>query len=69
MKVYEKAQSLCEEFTDDVLFDKTRLSLVVNVKREFFGILKKELSKLKYELVFTKSFDSTSTITCGFQLK
>lgn len=68
MQVYDKAKGLCEEFTDYVLIDKTRHSIIVNIKKEFFGIIKKELEKLGYTLVFTKTLPEINTITCTFKL-
>lgn len=68
MKVYEKAVSVCEEFTDSVLFDKTRYSIIVNIKVDYFRTVKKELEKLGYKLIFTNRFENNETITCTFKL-
>lgn len=69
MKVYEQAVGLCEEFTDFVLFDKHRMSIITNIDIIYFRTLKKEIEKLGYVLCFTKSFQNINTITCGFTLK
>lgn len=68
MKVHEKAVSVCEEFTDNVLFDRTRYSIVVNIKVDYFRTVKKELEKLGYKLIFTNRFEDSETITCTFKL-
>lgn len=68
MTVYERAQAICEEFTDYVLLDKTRHSIVVNMQKEHFKIVTKELGKLGYKLSFTKTLDDINTITCTYTL-
>lgn len=66
--MHEKAIGVCEEFTDYVLVDKTRHSIVVNLKKDYFKIVYKELKKLNYELVFSTTLDNINTITCTFKL-
>ena len=68
MGVCERGVHVCEEFTDFVLFDKTRMSIVTNIDIEFFKTIKKEMEKLGYRLVFTKSFKDMESITCVFEL-
>lgn len=68
MTVYDRARSLCEEFTDYVLFDKTRHSIIVNINKEHFKIITKELGKLGYKLIFTKTLNEINTITCTYSL-
>ena len=67
MKTYNRARGICEEFSDHVLYDKTRHSLIVNVDQKYFKIIKKELDRLGYTLVFTKAFSDSDTITCAFK--
>lgn len=67
MKVCDHGVGICEEFTDLVLFDKTRSSIVVNSNIKFFKTIKKEMSKLNYQIVFTKTFKDLDTITCVFK--
>jgi len=69
MKTSEKAVGICEEFTDFVLFDKTRLSIVTNIEKIYFRIIKQEMEKLGYVLIFTNAFKDINTITCGFKIK
>lgn len=69
MEAYEKAKCLCEEFTDCVLLDRTRHSILINIDKAFFRVVKKELEKLGYMLVFTKALHDGTTITCSFKLE
>lgn len=69
MKVYERAVGLCEEFTDFVLVDKRRNSIITNIDIIHFKTIKREVEKLGYILFFTNSFKNINTITCGFTLK
>jgi len=68
VKVYDRAAGLCEEFTDYVLVDKTRHSIIVNIDVKYFRTIKKELEKLGYTLVFTKQMQTSETITLTFTL-
>lgn len=68
MKLHEKAKLLCEEFSNDVIFDKTRYSIVINIEVKYLRIIKKEMEKLNYKLVFTKNFKALDTITLCFTL-
>lgn len=66
MKLYEKAKLLCDEFSNDVIFDKTRYSIVINIDVKYLRIIKKEMEKLNYNLVFAKNFNTLNTITLCF---
>jgi predicted RNA-binding protein with PIN domain len=68
VKVYDRAVGLCEEFTDYVLVDRTRHSIIVNIDVEYFRTVKKELERLGYTLVFTKKMETNETITLTFTL-
>jgi hypothetical protein len=68
MEAYVKAKLLCEEFTDYVLFDKTRHSIIISVKKEYFRTITKELDKLGYKLIFTKTLEDINNITCTYTL-
>ena len=59
MNVHERAEWFCEEFTDYVLVDRTRHSIIVNIKKDYFKIVYQELQKLDY----------INTITCTFKQK
>jgi hypothetical protein len=66
VKVYEKALSLCEEFTDCILYDTARRSIVVNVSAAYLNVIESELSKLDYKLIFTNQLNTSDTVTCTF---
>jgi hypothetical protein len=64
VKVYEKALSLCEEFTDCILYDSERRSIVINIEASHLDIVEEELSKLDYKLIFTSN--TSDSVTCTF---
>lgn len=66
MKAYEKALALIEEFTDCILYDQARRSIVVNVDLDHLIILEKELKKLDYSIIFTNHSNHTNKVTCTF---
>lgn len=69
MKVHEKAKALCEEFSDNVIYDRTRHSIIINIDVCYLRIVKKEMEKLNYILSFSKNFKHLETITLCFTLK
>ena len=69
MKTHQKAVCLCEEFTDFVLQDKSRLSIVTNIDVAYFRVLKQEMEKIGYTVFFCKTFKDINTITVGFVIK
>jgi hypothetical protein len=68
VEVHEKAVGICQEFTDYILFDRTRHSIIVNIETRYFKYIIKELKKLGYSLIFTKQFKDNNTITCTFKI-
>ena len=56
-----KGSSLCEEFSDYVLYDESCNSILVNIDEEYFG-----LKKLGYTLVFKTRLHATNSLTCTF---
>jgi len=64
--ISEKAFSLVEEFTDFLLFDDIRKSIVVNVKRDYVKTIKLELSKLHYDLVHQSTIEGSISYTLVF---
>lgn len=66
MKLSEKAKSLCDEFSDNVIYDHTRHSIIINIDVEHLRVLKKEMEKLKYMIKFSKHFKHLNTITICF---
>lgn len=67
MKVSEKAKAFCEEFSDNVICDRTRHSIIVNIDPQHLRVVKKEMAKMKYNIVFSKYFKVVNTITICFQ--
>ena len=43
--------SICEEFTDVILVDHNKNSIIINVKKKWFRSLDTRLRSLKFELV------------------
>ena len=44
-------ESVCEEFTDAILVDHRKNSVIINVKRQWFSALNSRLKALRFELV------------------
>ncbi len=61
-----RASSLCEEFSDYVLFDEYFESVLLNVDVEYFATVFRELRKLGYVLVFKTRIKTTNSLTCTF---
>ena len=43
--------AVCEEFTDTILVDKKKNSIIVNVKKQWFTMLNKRLLSMRCKLV------------------
>lgn len=55
--------SICEEFTDTILVDKKKNSVVVNVKKQWFSSLNNRLLSMKCTLVHKTLVGSSYTCT------
>ena len=55
-----------EEFTDFVLIDKKRQSVILKIKTDFFKTVYKEYKKLGFKLVHVTKFNNEQGITCVF---
>jgi hypothetical protein len=66
MQVLCRAKALCEEFSDFVLCDNVRHSIIINTDKEYLPILVKELKRLSFRLIFVTKFTHNDTITCAF---
>jgi len=64
--VRERASSFLEEFTDFILEDKNRRSLVVNIKKDYFRTIYYELKKIGYQLVHKSTIKSGESFTLVF---
>lgn len=58
-----RAYTLLEEFTDFVLIDEVRDSVVLNAKDEYVKIINYELRKFKYKLVHKSEVGTTNSFT------
>lgn len=59
--------SFGEEFTDFVLVDEKRNSIVINIKTEFFKIVFLEYKRMGFKLVHVTKFkDEEKGMTCVF---
>jgi len=61
-----RAHYLLEEFTDFVLEDDIRGSIVVNVKADYYNVVNYELRKLGYRLIHKSLINNTNTFTLVF---
>lgn len=61
-----RAHAILSEFTDFVLEDEIRDSVVVNVDIQHFKIVRYELRKLGYTLIHKSQIDNTETFTLVF---
>lgn len=57
---------MLSEFTDFILEDEIRESIVVNVDIQHFKIVRYELRKLGYTLIHKSQIDDTETFTLVF---
>ncbi len=62
----EKAFTLGEEFTDFVLVDEKRKSVILNIEKEYFKTIYKEYKKLGFKLTHITKFKGEKGITCVF---
>jgi len=61
-----RANALCEEFSDYVIYDSEFESILFNVPYEHFKTVHLELSKLGFILVFKTRIKKTNSLTCTF---
>ena len=61
-----KGHSLCEEFSDYVLYDNRNDSILVNIHEQYTSIVIRELKKIGYKLVFQTKLNLTNSYTCTF---
>lgn len=65
-----RVESILKEFTDFVLVDKDRDSIVVNVRSEYYGIISYELRKYGYRLIHKSSVDNKlKSLTLVFMIQ
>ena len=61
-----RASTLCEEFSDYVIYDDNSDSVLVNIHEDYFPIIYRELLKIGYVLVFRTYIETTNSLTCTF---
>ena len=66
MDVRVRACSFLEEFTDFILEDKNRGSLIVNIHSDYFKTIFLELRKIGYVLVHKSTIKSGESFTLVF---
>ena len=62
----ERAYTFGEEFTDFVLVDEQRQSIILNIEKEYFKTIYKEYKKLGFKLVHVTRFNDEQGVTCVF---
>ena len=55
--------AVCEEFTDTMLVDNKKGSIIVNVKKQWFAALNRRLLSMKCKLVHKSPISSGYTCT------
>lgn len=59
--------SFGEEFTDVILVDEKRNSIIINIKTDFFKTVFREYKKMGFKLVHVTKFkDEEKGMTCVF---
>jgi len=61
-----RANALCEEFSDYVIYDSELNSILFNIPFQHFDTIHFELEKLGYILVFKTRIKKTNSLTCTF---
>jgi hypothetical protein len=61
-----RANALCEEFSDYVIYDSELNSILFNIPYQYFQTIHIELGKLGYILVFKTRIKKTNSLTCTF---
>lgn len=67
MKELDFVQSICEEFTDIIITDKKKNSIILHIPAKYFKALNSRLTEKGFELIFKKSVSKGSyTVTYAF---
>jgi hypothetical protein len=62
-KILNIVTSICEEFTDVILVDHNKNSVIINVQKKWFKTLNMRLISLKFELVHKTTIKTGYTCT------
>jgi len=63
MSTISAISAICEEFTDAMLVDHKKGSIIVNVKKQWFSCLNKRLISMKCKLVHKSPISTGYTCT------
>ena len=63
MSVSKIVTSICEEFTDVILVDHNKNSIIINVKKQWFKALNLRLKSLRFKLVHKTTIKTGYTCT------
>jgi hypothetical protein len=64
--VKSRSYTLGEEFTDFVLVDEQRQSVILNIEKKHFKTIHAEYKSLGFKLVHVTSFKAEQSVTCVF---
>jgi hypothetical protein len=59
--------AICEEFTDTILFDSKRNSIILNISSEWFEVLNTRLENIGFKLIHKSKLGSY--LTCAYAPK
>jgi hypothetical protein len=62
----DRLVSYCEEFTDFILVDENRKSIIVNIEQKFFKVIYKRFKAQGFALKHKTLFNEDDNITCVF---
>lgn len=66
MAISERVLALGEEFSDYIIVDEARCSIIINIEIEHFDILYREYKRLGYSVKHVTRFKSKDSMTCVF---
>jgi hypothetical protein len=66
VSINSRGYTLGEEFTDFVLVDEKRQSVILNIEKEFFKTVYREYKKLGFKLIHVTKFNGNQGVTCVF---
>lgn len=66
MAITERVIALGEEFSEYILVDIERNSIIINIEDKYFDVLCLEYKRLNYKLTHASPFKSKGSMTCVF---
>jgi hypothetical protein len=61
MKLASNCLAVCEEFTDDILIDSKRNSIILNIDEQWYEVLNNRLTKMGCSLIHKTTLGWTFT--------